>query len=69
MLRAAQADLIPVRESDFAASIASYDDELHKLADSMRTKTGELDKLLDDESYKLTANPDTPRAPPARIPR
>ena len=60
-------DLIPVRESDFAASIASYDDELHKLADSMRTKTGELDKLLDDESYKLTANPDTPRAPPARV--
>jgi N-acetylated-alpha-linked acidic dipeptidase len=67
MLRAAQADLIPARESDFAASIASYDDELHKLADSMRAKTGELDKLLDDESYRLAANPDTPRAPPARL--
>ena len=67
MLRAAQADLIPARESDFAASIAAYDEELHQLADGMRTKTGELTKLLDEDSYKLTANPDTPRAPPARV--
>jgi N-acetylated-alpha-linked acidic dipeptidase len=67
MLRAAQADLIPVRESDFAASVAAYADELHKLADGMRTKTGELTKLLDDESYKLTTNPDYSRAPPERV--
>ncbi len=67
MLRAAQADLIPVRESDFAASVAAYGEELHKLADGMRAKTSELTKLLDDESYKLTTNPDTPRAPPARV--
>jgi N-acetylated-alpha-linked acidic dipeptidase len=67
MLRAAQADLIPAREGDFAASIAGYAEELHKLADSMRTKTTELSKLLDDESYKLTSNPDTPRAAPARV--
>jgi N-acetylated-alpha-linked acidic dipeptidase len=67
MLRAAQAEMIPAHESDFAASVAAYNDELHKLADAMRTKTVELDKLLDDESYKLTANPDYPRAPPARV--
>jgi N-acetylated-alpha-linked acidic dipeptidase len=67
MLRASQAELIPARESDFAASISAYDEELHKLADGMRTKTVELTKLLDDESYKLTANPDTPRAPPERV--
>jgi N-acetylated-alpha-linked acidic dipeptidase len=67
MLRAAQADLIPVRESDFAAQVAAYDDELHKLADSMRTKTAELTKLLDDDSYKLATNPDYPRAPPERV--
>jgi N-acetylated-alpha-linked acidic dipeptidase len=66
MLRAAQAELIPVRESDFAASVAGYNEELHKLADGMRTKTRELANLLDDESYKLTVNPDFPRAPPAR---
>jgi N-acetylated-alpha-linked acidic dipeptidase len=67
VLRAAQADLIPAREGDFAASVAAYADELHKLADGMRAKTGELTKLLDDDSYKLTANPDTPRAPPERV--
>ena len=67
MLRAAQADLIPVRESDFAASIAGYDDELHKLADSMRARTAQLAKLLDDDSYKLAADPDYHRAPPARV--
>jgi N-acetylated-alpha-linked acidic dipeptidase len=33
----------------------------------MRTKTAELTKLQDEDSYKLTANPDTPRAPPARV--
>jgi N-acetylated-alpha-linked acidic dipeptidase len=67
MLRSAQADLIPARESDFAASVAGYADELHKLADNMRSKTRELTKLLDDDSYKLAANPDKPRAPPARL--
>ena len=67
MLRASQAQLIPVHESDFAASIAGYDEELHKLADGMRSKTRELAKLQDDESYKLTANPDYPRSPPSRV--
>ena len=66
MLRAAQAQLIPAREADFAASIAAYDDELHKLADGMRSKNRELAKLLDDDSYKLTSNPDKPRAAPPR---
>jgi N-acetylated-alpha-linked acidic dipeptidase len=67
MLRAAQSDLIPARESDFAASVASYDEELHKLADGMRTKTGEMTKLLDDESYRLASNPETPRSAPERV--
>jgi N-acetylated-alpha-linked acidic dipeptidase len=66
MLRASQAELIPAREGDFAASVAGYGDELHKLADGMRAKTRELAKLQDDESYKLTTNPDYPRAPPSR---
>jgi N-acetylated-alpha-linked acidic dipeptidase len=67
MLRASQAELIPAREGDFAASVSGYDDELHKLADGMRSKTRELAKLQDDESYKLTTNPDYPRAPPPRV--
>ena len=66
MLRAAQAQLLPARESDFAASIAGYDDELHKLADGMRAKTHELSKLLDEDAYKLAEDPSKPRAPPLR---
>ena len=53
VLRAAQAQLLPARESDFAASIAVYDDELHKLADGMRVKTRELAKLLEDDAYQI----------------
>jgi N-acetylated-alpha-linked acidic dipeptidase len=67
MLRAAQADLIPAQESDFAAQVAAFDQELHKLADDMRAKTTQLSKLQGDESYKLASNPDTPRAAPARV--
>jgi N-acetylated-alpha-linked acidic dipeptidase len=64
MLRAAQAPLLPAHESDFAASIAGYADELHKLADGMRVKTHALSKLLDDGAFKLAADPARPRAPP-----
>lgn len=67
VLRASQAELIPARESDFAVSVAGYNEELHKLAEGMRTKTRELSKLLEDESYKLTENPDFPRTPPPRL--
>ena len=66
MLRASQAQLLPAKESDFAASIAGYDDELHKLADGMRAKTLELSKLLDEDAYNLAADPMKPRAPPPR---
>ncbi len=66
VLRTAQADLLPARESDFAESIAGYDDELHKLADGMRAKSHELGKLLDDDAFKLADDPSMPRVPPPR---
>jgi N-acetylated-alpha-linked acidic dipeptidase len=66
MLRASQAQLLPARESDFAASISGFDDELHKLADGMRAKTLELTKLLDEDAYALVSDPSRPRAPPPR---
>lgn len=67
MLRASQAQLLPAAESDFAASIAAYDDELHKLIDGMRAKTQELSKLLDEDAYKLAADPAMPRSAPPRM--
>ena len=66
MLRASQAELIPAHETDFAASVTGYADELHKLSETMRSKTRELNKLLDDDAYRLAANPDKPRAAPPR---
>jgi N-acetylated-alpha-linked acidic dipeptidase len=66
VLRAAQAELLPAQESDFAASIAGYDEELHKLVESMRAKTRELHTLLDEGAYQLASNPERPRLPPAR---
>jgi N-acetylated-alpha-linked acidic dipeptidase len=66
MLRASQAPLLPANETDFAASIAGFDDDLHKLADGMRAKTQELSKLLDDGTYSLATDPQKPRAPPVR---
>jgi N-acetylated-alpha-linked acidic dipeptidase len=66
MLRTAQADLIPAHESGFAAAMAGYNDELHKLADGMRLKTRETNKLIDEGAFKIVTHPDKPRLPPAR---
>jgi N-acetylated-alpha-linked acidic dipeptidase len=66
VLRAAQADILPALESEFAASIAGYDEELHKLLDAMRARSGELSKLLDDGEFQLAMDPSMPRSAPAR---
>jgi N-acetylated-alpha-linked acidic dipeptidase len=67
VLRAAQADILPALESDFATSVAGYDEELHKLLDGMRGKAGELSKLLDDGEFQLAMDPRLPRSPPPRM--
>jgi N-acetylated-alpha-linked acidic dipeptidase len=66
VLRASQADLLPSHQSEFASSVADYDDELHKLVDGMRVKARELDKLLEDGAYGLADDPRQPRSPPVR---
>ena len=68
VLRASQAQLLPARESDFAAAVLGYDDELHKLADGMRAKTLESTRLLDEDAYRLISDPARPRAAPPRSP-
>ncbi|MGO8854607.1 MAG: M28 family metallopeptidase [Steroidobacteraceae bacterium] len=66
VLRAAQADLIPAQESDFASAAAGYDEELHKLVESMRAKTRDLGQLLDDGAFQLAADPRRRRSAPPR---
>jgi N-acetylated-alpha-linked acidic dipeptidase len=66
MLRTAQADVLPARESDLASAVSGFDEELHKLADGMRARGHELDSLLDDGDFALAADPLLPRSPPRR---
>jgi N-acetylated-alpha-linked acidic dipeptidase len=66
VLRAAQAELIPASESDFAAAVAGYDDELHQLIDGMRSRSVELSKLLDEGAFELAMDPRLPRSAPLR---
>src|SRR5262249_6521485 len=46
MLRAANADLLPMRFNDFADAVAQYVEEVHKLADEMRDHTERQHRLL-----------------------
>ena len=64
MLRTANADLLPMRFSDFAEAVAQYVDELHKLADSMRSQTEEQHRLLTESAFTLAADPTEAHRPP-----
>jgi N-acetylated-alpha-linked acidic dipeptidase len=68
VLRAAQAELLPTQAGDFANSAGSYVEELHKLAEATRSAGRETDRLLDDGSFVLAADPLATRSPPARGP-
>ena len=68
VLRVADADVLPLRFGDFAATVTRYVDELHKLADSMREQTDELNDLLDQKAFAAAAPPVDPIGPPPREP-
>ena len=54
--------MLPARESDFAASIARYDDELHKLADGMRVKTARTVQIAGRRLVQIGLGSRTSRA-------
>jgi N-acetylated-alpha-linked acidic dipeptidase len=65
VLRAAEADVLPMRFGDFADTVAMYAEEVHKLADDKRARSEALDRLLDADAFKLAADPkQTSIAPP-----
>ena len=71
MLRVANADLLPMRIGDFADTVAQYRDELHKLADDLRERTDQQQRLLDENAFKLAADPAETYLPPepeSRVP-
>jgi len=65
-LRSAEADIIPMRFSDFADTVAQYVDELVKMADHERERTDVLRHLLDSDAFKLAADPTRPLLAPER---
>lgn len=66
VLRAADAQVVPMRFSDFSDTFGRYMDELHKLVDKTRKDTQQQHKLLDMRAYALNSDPMRPVAPPER---
>jgi N-acetylated-alpha-linked acidic dipeptidase len=66
VLRSADANVLPLRFSDFSDTLTRYVGELHKLVDTTRKDTAEQHQLLDAHAYALDADPTRPVAPPAR---
>jgi N-acetylated-alpha-linked acidic dipeptidase len=66
VLRAAEADVLPLRFGDFSDAVAEYAGEVHKLADTMRESTEMQHRLLDEKLYALTADPTKTQVPPPR---
>ena len=67
MMRTANAEVLPMRFSDFSATVDRYLDQLHKQADKQREAAGKQHKLLDADDYRLAADPKHPVAAPARL--
>ncbi len=66
VLRAADAEVLPLRFGDFADTVARYTDEVHKLADSERERSVLLENLLDIDAFKLAADPTLTSVSPPR---
>ena len=69
MLRAADADILPLRPSDLAATLTGYLEDLRKRVAQMRRHALAVDALLDSGSFSLAADPALPmQAPPREAP-
>lgn len=66
VLRLAEADLLPLRATDFSETVAHYIDEMHKMADALRASTEQQHRMLDEGLYKLAADPTKGFHPPER---
>jgi N-acetylated-alpha-linked acidic dipeptidase len=66
VLRAANADVLPLRAGDFSEAVAQYVEEVHQLADKMRESTEKTHRMLDENVFKLAADPRKTYLPPER---
>jgi N-acetylated-alpha-linked acidic dipeptidase len=66
VLRMADADVLPMRFSDFSDTLGRYVADLHKTVDDMRKATVGQHGLLDARAYALVSDPTRPVGPPVR---
>ncbi|HEX5960654.1 MAG TPA: transferrin receptor-like dimerization domain-containing protein [Rhodanobacteraceae bacterium] len=67
VMRSADAEVLPMRFSDFSSTLDRYIGQLHKQADEARKAADAQHKLLDAGAYKLASDPLHPVAPPERL--
>src|SRR5271165_4962486 len=66
VLRAAGADVLPMRFGDLAGTVARYVAEIEKLSETEREDAARLNGLIDEGVFKLAADPQETRlAPPS----
>ena len=68
VLRVADADVLPLQFTGFAATISEYDEELQHLTEDKRKSSEELGKLLDQNVFTLAADPTRAVLAPEREP-
>ncbi len=68
MLRVADADALPMRFGELAGTVGGYVDEIHKLADNLRQMAERKNRLLDENAFKLAADPTETYVVPEREP-
>jgi len=65
VLRAADAEVLPMRLGDLAAAVARYVSEVERLTETERDETARLNGLVDEGVFKLAADPQEARLAPA----
>jgi N-acetylated-alpha-linked acidic dipeptidase len=66
VLRMANADVLPLRFSDFSDTLDRYVADLHQTLESMRGQTRQRNALIDANAYALASDPTRPVGAPAR---
>ncbi len=67
VMRTADAEVLPMRFTDFSATLDRYVKELHEKVSDERKAAERQHKLLDADSYRLASDPTSPVAPPERL--
>ena len=64
VLRLANADVLPIEFTTFAAAMSRYVEELTKLAQTTRTEIEERNRLIGEHAYEIAADPTKTYVPP-----